>query len=278
MDNLPDLYLLPEEPGLWAQWGRLRILWLILLLGAGNFFFQSLAFLVTGGLFWPVLAGAILGVLVPLGIIFVRHGFDLRRDLRLGPVSPGLLIAALLLALAALAPTSLLAELSLRLHPPDPKWIKFFSDNLQNSPGQIALATAAGVVLAPLVEEIIFRGLLQRLVARTWGPWPGIMISALIFGLVHGEPWFLFGLIGVGLVLGFLFEATGSLSLCWAAHALHNAVSLVVMFSGKNSSLQPSSLGFQDWALAGGSLVVLVGLGWWLWKRSGHLDRGEILL
>ncbi len=269
MNNDPRFIIVPDgdlNPGLWAQWGRLRILWLILLLGAGNFFFQSLAFLVTGGLFLPVLIGAVAGVLIPLGIIFSRHGFFPRRDLLLGPVSPVVLVIALLMALAALAPTSLMAELSLRLHPPDPKWIKFFADNLTNSPGQMVLAAAGGVILAPLVEEIIFRGLLQRLVSRTWGPWPGIVVSALVFGLAHSEPWFLFGLIGVGLLLGFLFEATHSLSACWAAHALHNAVSLVILFTRQNTSLQPSDLQLADWLLAGGSFAVLVGLGWLLWK------------
>ncbi len=256
----------PPAADLWSAWSRPRILGLILLLGAGNFFFQSLVFLVAGGMFLPVLAGAIGGVLVPLGIIFKRGGFTPQRDLLLGPVSPAVLTASLLMAAAAIAPTSLLAELSLRLHPPDPRWIKFFSDNLENSPVQIALAAVGGVIFAPLVEEIIFRGLLQRLVSRTWGPWPGIIVSALIFGLVHGEPWFLFGLIGVGLVLGYLFEATGSLSACWAAHALHNAVSLVILFARQDTGLQPSPLHLGDWLLATGSLAALVGLGWWMGK------------
>ncbi len=272
MDNDP-LFDAPR-PDLWSGWSRLRILWLILLLGAGNFFFQSLVFLVSGGLFLPVVAGAVLGVLVPLGIIFRRGGLSPQRDLLLGPVPPSVLLITLLMAAAAIPPTSLLAELSLRLHPPDARWIKFFSDNLENTPAQIALAAVGGVILAPLVEEIIFRGLLQRLLTRTWGPWPGILISSLIFGLVHGEPWFLFGLIGVGLVLGFLFEATGSLSACWAAHALHNAVSLVILFARQDTSLQPTPLHLADWLLAAGSLAVVAGLGWWLWRSRGDASIG----
>jgi len=124
------------------------------------------------------------------------------------------------------------------------------------------------VVLAPLVEEILFRGLLQRLVSRAWGPWAGIVVSALVFGLVHGEPWFLFGLIAVGLVLGFLYEATGSLIACWAAHALHNAVSLVVLFVQQDASLQPSELHLGDWLLGAGSLVVLGVVGRWMWRNQ----------
>ncbi len=264
MDNDPLIITTPTS--LWTRWGQLRILWLILLLVAGNFFFQILTFFITGGLFLPVLTGAIGGVMVPLGIIFSHYGFSLRRDLLLGPLPPVILLIALLMALATLVPTSLLAELSLRLYPPEPKWIKFFTDNLRTSPGQIALAVAGGVVLAPLVEEIIFRGLLQRLVARKWGSWPGIVVSALVFALAHSEPWFLFGLIGVGLLLGFLFEATHSLTACWAAHALHNAVSLVILFVRQDTSLQPTPLHLTDWLLAGGSMLILLVLGRMLWQ------------
>jgi len=256
-----------ESLGLWQGWSPLRILLLILVLGLLNFSCQILVFLAVGGLFLPVTAGAAASLLA-IFLIFRNQGFSREEDLRLGEVSPLALGLALVMTLAALPPSSLLAELSLRLHPADPTWIRFYADNLKDTPAQMALAALGGVVLAPLVEEILFRGLLQRLVSRAWGPWAGIVVSALVFGLVHGEPWFLFGLIAVGLVLGFLYEATGSLIACWAAHALHNAVSLVVLFVQQDASLQPSELHLGDWLLGAGSLVVLGVVGRWMWRNQ----------
>ena len=263
----------PAGGGMWEQWSVLRILLLILALGAVNFAGQLLAFAVAGGLFLPVIIGSA-ATLAALLLLFRNHGFSLAGDLRLGPVPPGVLVVSLLMSAAAIAPSSLLAELSLRLHPADPQWVKFYADNLQGTPRQIVLAMIGGVLLAPLVEEIIFRGLLQRLVARAWGPWPGIVISALVFAIIHGEPWFLFGLIAVGLVLGYLFEATGSLGACWAAHALHNAVSMVILFMRQDMSLQPSELGLADWLLAAGSLGALLAFGSWLAQRQADGRKG----
>jgi CAAX protease family protein len=80
----------------------------------------------------------------------------------------------------------------------------------------LALLSAAG-------EELLFRGLLQ--------PWMGLWLQALLFGLVHQMPgpsrwiWVSWAL-AVGLVLGVLFELTGSLLGPIAAHALVNGLNL----------------------------------------------------
>ena len=98
------------------------------------------------------------------------------RSIELGLLTPkGSLVAGL----AALATATLLG-LGLSLHR-----------------GWGLLAFGAVVVVGPLAEEIIFRGLIHRVFSRTWGPWPAIIASALVFGLVHGEPWYLLGLVGM---------------------------------------------------------------------------------
>lgn len=251
----------PAAPSLWTAWHPLRILGLAFLLVGANFGCQVLIFNLGGGLFLPVLGGAVLGVLAPLALLSRWAGFSLRRDFDLAPPPLLTLVLSCLMALAALAPTSLLAEFSLRLHPVDPQWARILTENLPHNPWGLAVAGLAAVVAAPLAEELIFRGLVQRLAARTWGPWPAVVLSALVFGLVHGEPWYLFGLCAVGLVLGFLYQTTGSLLVCWAAHAIHNGVSLVMMYQGEGDFVTPTDLQPGDWALAGGSAAVLLVLG-----------------
>ncbi len=229
---------------------------------SANFLCQVLVFNLGTGLSLPVIAGALLGVMLPLGVIFPAQGFSAAKDLQLGPVAAPVLAVSVLTALASLAPNSLLGTLSLGLHPPDPQWISFTRDNQDHTLPGLLLTVAAGVVFAPIAEEIVFRGLIQRLASRTWGPVPAVAVSSLLFGLIHGQPWFLFGLIGVGLVLGFIFETTRSLRACILAHAVHNGVSLALDFKGGYDYADPPALTAGDWIWAGGSLVVLIALGW----------------
>lgn len=93
----------------------------------------------------------------------------------------------------------------------------------------LALLSSAG-------EELLFRSLLQ--------PWMGLLPQALLFGFVHQLPgpsrwvWASWAF-GVGLVLGLLFQGTGSLLGPLAAHALVNGVNLTFL---KHYNPAPRSL------------------------------------
>ncbi len=249
---------------------------LAVLLMAGNFFFQILIYLAREDLFLPVLAGAVAGVLLPMGILVQRQGFSLRRDFSLTAPHPLILAASALMAVCSVIPTSLLAELSLRLHPADPQWESFFREHLPTTTPGILLAVVTVVVVAPLAEEIVFRGLLHRLASSMWGAVPAAIISSLVFGIVHGEPWFLFGLVGVGLVLAFIYEATGSVTACWTAHAVHNSISLFFMLNSEGELAESQTVTMQDWGLAAGSLVGLLLIGRFLWSGRAKPETVEL--
>jgi len=245
-------------PSLWATWSPSRILGLAALLMIGDFVLQILFFTMGGGLFFPVLLGTVGGVFVPLYLVARNGNLSVRSDYSLWPPQPLILLAAALMAVLALSPTSVLAQFSLRLHPADADWIAFMAESMPDGPAAILLAFLTVVVAAPLAEELIFRGLLHRLASRMWGRWPAIMISSLVFGIVHGEPWYLFGLIGIGVVLAVVYEATGSVLACWVTHMVHNGISLAMMLWSEQATAEILPLTFTDWLVAGGSLVLLV--------------------
>ena len=262
----------PQAPtpsdGLWDSWGTGRILGLIFMLLAGNFLFQILFYVVGGGLFLPALAGAGIGVFLPLLMMNRQSGLKIDRDLRLNNPGGMTLLIAGAMAIASLVPTSLLAELSLWMHPPDPDWIALFQDNLPHTPLGYAIAFVAVVLAAPLAEEIIFRGLLHRLASRQWGGVAATILSSLIFAIIHGEPWLFFGLMGVGLMLGVVYETTRSVTACWVAHAVHNGISLGLMISSGEVVIESDPITSQDWAWGGLSLLVLIILARWLTTRT----------
>lgn len=104
-------------------------------------------------------------------------------------------------------------------------------------------------VIAPLVEEMLFRGLILRSFLRQYPRGLAIAGSALLFGAAHLNVYqFAAGSL-VGLLLGWLYERTRSLWPCIALHAAYNAC---VVWGEGVQGLSPL-----QWGLA----LVLTGLG-----------------
>jgi len=95
---------------------------------------------------------------------------------------------------------------------------------------QVALMfMAMAVLVAPLVEETLFRGYLYPLFARSFGVWPGILLTGLLFGLMHGAQlgwtWSLVTiLIGVGIVFTLVRARTGSVFASYLMHLGYNSL------------------------------------------------------
>lgn len=84
------------------------------------------------------------------------------------------------------------------------------------------------IILAPLAEEILFRGFLYAWLKSHWPRWMALLVTAVLFGAMH-QHWPVFlPLFLLGILLGFLYELTGSLWTCIGLHALFNAVTLTV--------------------------------------------------
>lgn len=94
----------------------------------------------------------------------------------------------------------------------------------------IALFVAMVVVGAPLVEEVFYRGLLQRgLADRSIPPVVVVPVTAALFALSHLQALQFPALVLFGLVLGLLAWRTGRLGPSWATHAVFNATAAITM-------------------------------------------------
>lgn len=93
--------------------------------------------------------------------------------------------------------------------------------------GRLAAASWQGpvlaVLIAPLTEEVLFRGIILRGLLSRWRPWAAILISALLFVLMHFNPAQAPVAFALGLALGWVYVRTRSLGLCMLGHALNNA-------------------------------------------------------
>ena len=95
----------------------------------------------------------------------------------------------------------------------------------------LLLVAVLAVVVAPLVEEIIFRGVLFRALADRINLAVGLVLSSAIFTLIHVEivfsqPFALVGLFTVGFLLALAYHLTGNLMVAILGHAVFNAISL----------------------------------------------------
>lgn len=264
----------PLLVGIWNLWSNRRLLALAVLMLAGNLAVQIVVFGLTDQLFLPVLLGSLLGVVLPAALAARAAGSTLRADFDLGPLPPRLVLWTALLAVAGIEPTSLLAGLSARIHPVDPQWLTFFTKHLPQTPLAMLVTVVAVVIAAPLAEELLFRGLVHRLARRSWGTGAAALISALTFALVHGEPWYLFGLFGLGLLLAFLYEATRSVTACWIAHALHNSVVLYLMLQTDALTAATAAPAPSDYLQLAGSLLLLAVAGRQIMRSRRH-DEGD---
>jgi len=102
------------------------------------------------------------------------------------------------------------------------------TDRASGPVGVVLLVLIVGIG-APIVEEIFFRGLLQRSLIRKVGPIWGIGLTAVIFGAVHFEPLQFPALALAGAAFGILAYRSGRLGPSIVAHMLFNLTAVIAL-------------------------------------------------
>ena len=103
------------------------------------------------------------------------------------------------------------------------------------SAGWSALVVFLAVVVAPVSEELLFRGILQSVFRRyTRRPWVGVTVSAGLFAMVHWSvPYSVPSMFLFGLVLGYNYERCGRLYPAILAHTLFNAANMAIYLTAR---------------------------------------------
>jgi membrane protease YdiL (CAAX protease family) len=218
----------PPRRRLWDAWSPLQLASFGLMLLVAQMFWQFIIYGWTGDVFIPVIAAALIAVVLPMAAVARKHGEGLLATYDLWPDRRPLLLGAAA-GLLAVAPAGKLAGISARLRPPSPDYLAFLADQLPQGAVDMLVAIVAVSLAAPLAEELVFRGLFFRLSRRRWGPYRAAILTGLFFGIAHWQPWSLFGLVALGILLALLYHWTGSLMAPLAAHAAHNMVSLIML-------------------------------------------------
>jgi uncharacterized protein len=103
--------------------------------------------------------------------------------------------------------------------------------SLKITTGAFVSLLIVGAVIAPAVEELLFRGLLYGYLRSRRGRAFALLISSAVFAALHLIPALMPSLFLFGLVLAVVYERYGSLYPCVVLHALNNAIIFVVLYS-----------------------------------------------
>lgn len=93
----------------------------------------------------------------------------------------------------------------------------------------IVLLIGLVVIGAPVVEEIFYRGMLQRPLLVKFGPWIAVPVVSLVFGAIHLRPVEFVGLAAAGAVFGTCAALTDRVGMAIAAHVAFNATGVVAV-------------------------------------------------
>ena len=131
--------------------------------------------------------------------------------------------AASLWAGASLAPALYLIVILVMAALPE-AWMESYNEASSGIASGGAATLIATVLVAPVVEEFIFRGLIMSRLSKAMPGWLAVLLSAAIFGICHGHPvWFCYTFV-LGAFFGFADLRTGSIWPSILAHLTFNAI------------------------------------------------------
>ncbi len=142
---------------------------------------------------------------------------------------------------------------------PPPGWFWELFNKVFESDYGIYGAVLKVVIIAPIIEELIFRGVIMHGLMRNYSASTAIFTSALMFALFHLNPWQLPATFVLGLLLGFLMVRKRNIILCILGHTINNGIALFgSLISEKISFLHSkTSLLMTSFLIAVVSFVVL---------------------
>ncbi len=186
-----------------------------------------------------------------LGLRLNRLPF--REAFRIGPIRFAQVVGG---AISVVGLGVLLSEVDnlFRLLLPPPKSVLRLLQDMFFSRDRLLSQLLLLVVIAPITEELFFRGIVLRGLLSRFRPAVAVLLSALLFAAIHLNPWQFLSALFLGIVFGWFYLRTGSITLCVLGHALNNGLFLLFSLVAWNI---PGLTGTPDFATA-------VRQPWWL--------------
>ena len=150
--------------------------------------------------------------MAPIALFLFKNGYKLSDNFRFKSVSRNILFYSLALSFGVVLISSELNIIIDSIFPLPDSFLNLDSLLSPDDPFYLILVFLTVVIVAPIGEEMVFRGFLQRFLETSWSDITrAILVSSLFFTLVHFNPYWAIQIYLMGLVLGYLSWVTKSI-------------------------------------------------------------------
>tara|TARA_B100000945_G_C20218490_1_gene519485 strand:+ start:25 stop:813 length:789 start_codon:yes stop_codon:yes gene_type:complete len=200
-------------------------------------------------------------MLVPLFWFLRSRKEPIAERLRIRFVSSDVIISTIYLSFGIIILSDELDRI-IQIFLPPPEYILDLNGLLQ--PESIIgffLLFIAVVIIAPLGEELLFRGFLQQILEKHWKDvTKAVLVTALFFAMIHMNPYWFIQIYILGILLGFLAWKTKSVIPPLILHGINNAMAMFFSFAEiENNNIYIFNGHVAPWVIFFASYAVLRG-------------------
>ncbi|PKM78400.1 MAG: hypothetical protein CVU90_02565 [Firmicutes bacterium HGW-Firmicutes-15] len=180
------------------------------------------------------LTGFLVQFLATVGFVYLFAVFLPRgqwKDLGFSKARPGSyfrygFMGGILLIIMVLALGYVLKYLQPDLQP------QYYEEMLRSATrlSDFSVILMVGAILAPLSEELFYRGMIYPVFRKYLGPMWGAILAGLVFGLAHWDLWRTIPLALGGIGLCYIYEKSGSILVSVVAHGVWNGVMSILIY------------------------------------------------
>ena len=169
-------------------------------------------------------------LIIPSLVFVTVRKYPAREIFRLRGVSLPVMLSSLLIGLGMTVLADVIDRLVQKWVPMSEELISLLLEALKvESVADWVIIIAAGVIIAAIVEEMLFRGMLQTTMERVTDLNKAIMMTALVFTFIHFNPWWAIEIMMLGVLLGVMAWRSGSIVPGIIVHAVNNAISIAMV-------------------------------------------------
>ena len=175
-------------------------------------------------------------LIVPVLIFLTRKQLPIIESLRINPISKEVTIATIFLSIGGMILADEINILVDMVIPAPDSFLQLEALLTPDNPLSLLLLIVTIVFLAPIGEELLFRGFLQKHLEMAWGDiTKAILLSSLFFAAIHFNPYWLIQIYLLGVLLGYIAWQTQSVISSIIFHVIINASSLIFTFLGESA-------------------------------------------